>query len=335
MRTSLLFFVFLLLTANTLLGQDEVTDLVKEGIALHDEGKYDEAIAIYEKALALDPKSALVHYELGYSYYAKGDYQKALKYTDFVLKQGDQFVLDCYILKGNALDNMGKGKKAIKVYEKALEQFPEEYLLSYNLALSLYNQRILDQAEENLVNAIYSNLAHSSSHVLLAQIQIEKGERIPAVLSLFFFLLVEPVSSRAESSYEQLIKQMQKGVQKEDDQNININLSLGDVQGDFSAAELMLSLSEASKYTDENKDKTEEELFVKRTETLITVLDGMKEGKSGIWWELYIDFYSRVQQAEHLETFCYMISQVKGETVTKWLDEHPEKVEAFLKWLEE
>ena len=46
-----------LLMGISLFGQDQnVQQLISEGIALHDEGKYDEAIARYRSALILQPR---------------------------------------------------------------------------------------------------------------------------------------------------------------------------------------------------------------------------------------------------------------------------------------
>ena len=66
-----LLFVFstgILLTAN-LFGQvDEVKELVSQGIELHDQGNYNEAINKYKKALEIDKNSTSANYELSYTY---------------------------------------------------------------------------------------------------------------------------------------------------------------------------------------------------------------------------------------------------------------------------
>ncbi len=46
---------------------EELTHEIEKGIALHDEGKYREAMDHYENLLKIFPKSAWIHYELYYS----------------------------------------------------------------------------------------------------------------------------------------------------------------------------------------------------------------------------------------------------------------------------
>src|ERR1041384_3213851 len=55
--------------------------LIRDGIALHDKGNYDGAIAKYQEVLAENPDDALALYEISYSYSAKGDHQKSLDYA--------------------------------------------------------------------------------------------------------------------------------------------------------------------------------------------------------------------------------------------------------------
>ena len=66
-----------------------VNELVQEGTEFHDKGKYDYAIAKYKEAEKLDPKSALVKYELGYSYYAKGDVKQALQFAKKIVFEAE------------------------------------------------------------------------------------------------------------------------------------------------------------------------------------------------------------------------------------------------------
>jgi tetratricopeptide (TPR) repeat protein len=53
--------------------------LIKEGVALHDRGDYDGAIAKYEEVLKDNPNNVLALYEQSYSYSMKKDYRKSLE----------------------------------------------------------------------------------------------------------------------------------------------------------------------------------------------------------------------------------------------------------------
>ncbi len=325
--------LLILLIPITFFAQSEIKQLVKEGIELHDAKKYDEAIEVYERALKLDKKSSLVHYEIGFSYFAKGDHKKAVKHMDKVIKNEDKHLKDAYVTKGSALDIMGKSKEAVKVYKKAVQEFPDNYLLQYNLALTLYNMGEKAEAEMNLIDAISLNPSHGTSNYLLAIIKKEQNRRVESLLGLHFFLLIEPNTTRSESALAMLMELMGEGVEKKDDKNISISLGDMDVNDDFSSANLMLSMLAASKLSEENEGKSEQTLFYESTEGIFKVLDEMKKDKKGIWWDLYVTFYGSLVESGHLEAYCYFITQTKSEVETKWIKENEEKMGAFYDWL--
>ena len=53
--------------------------LIRQGVALHDAKRYDEAIAKYEQVLAENPDSTVAMHELAMSFYSKGDRVKAME----------------------------------------------------------------------------------------------------------------------------------------------------------------------------------------------------------------------------------------------------------------
>lgn len=334
---NLIFFTSLILfiSSPAFSQNEEVIGLVKQGIEQHDNGNYKEAIRFYEEALNVDPNAPLVHYELGYSYYALEQYDKAIDYCNNILKIGKGQQKDAYLLMANSFDHQGKSKKALKTYQKAIKLFPDAYLLHYNMGLTHYKIGELKKAEAAVIEAINNNLSHGSSHNLLGQIKADQGERIPALLSTYFFLLLEQGTDRTAPAYELLIGLIRHGVTQKDESNIEISLAPNSLEGEFSSAELMLSLKEATRYGKEGTEQTEEEIFFENTETLFSILEESRESKSGIWWDLYVSFFSEIMAAGHLEAFCYYISQSEGGPVDEWIEAHPEKVEAFFNWVKE
>ena len=159
-----LFFSFFMFSQST------KDDFIKEGIEHHDSGNFDKAIESYKQALALDSKSALIHYEISLSYFSKRDYKEAINYADFVLKQKDKYMLQAYLTKGSALDMLGKTKKSIKLFEKAIKKEEKHYLLYFNLGINYFKIGELEKAADNFIEAIYVNPNHASSHFMLAQI---------------------------------------------------------------------------------------------------------------------------------------------------------------------
>ncbi len=74
---------FCLVLASSLIGQNSiVSELVSQGIELHDMGKFAEAIVMYKAALNIDKTSDLANYEIALSYASKGQYKDAIKHCN-------------------------------------------------------------------------------------------------------------------------------------------------------------------------------------------------------------------------------------------------------------
>lgn len=315
--------------------QSTIEDFVKEGIEYHDKGDYEKAIEIYKKALKIDPKSTLVNYEIALSYSSKGDYKEAIKYSDIVLSQNEEYMLHAYITKGSALDMLGKTKESIKLFEKAIKEIEGHYLLYYNLALNHFKLSDYDKAEVNVIHAIEANPNHSSSHLMLANIHNQKGNPVQTLLASYFFLLLEPDTKRSVEACQMLQKNFEGNVSKDDSKpnTINILLSPG-TDSQFSAVELMISMLEASKSLEENEGKTKDEMFVKNTGSFFNVLGELKkETNKEIWWTLYTTFFYEIAKSDHLETYCKYITQSNNENSQTWLKENKDKLIDFDKWL--
>lgn len=331
----ILLISLLLLSAIQVYAQKSVDDYVREGIRHHDNGDYDKAIEIYKKALAINPKSPLVNYEIALSYFTKGDHQKAIEYSDRVLNQKSDYMLEAYVTKGSSLDIIGKTKESIKLFEKAIKKLDKHYLLFYNLALNYYKINDLDKAEQNVIQAIESNPNHPTSHLLLANIHNQKRNTIQTLLATHYFLFLEPSSNRSAEAYGMLQRNFGGNVSTDESKpnTINITLSMsGDSQ--FGAAELMVSMLAASKSIEKKKGKTDDEIFIENTGSFFKILGELqKEKNKDIWWSFYTSFFYKIAQSEHLETYCRYINQSGNENSKAWLSENENKLTAFGGWL--
>ncbi|WP_299107681.1 tetratricopeptide repeat protein [uncultured Tenacibaculum sp.] len=317
--------------------QEDFNKLIEVGISNHDKGRYQDAIKYYKKALELKPESHLANYEISLSYMSLKDYKNAIKYSEKVLSKSkdERLLLPAYVNKASALDMMGKTKKSIRIFEKAIKKLGGHYLLHFNLAVNYLKLNDLKNAEIHLQGAIKNNPFHTSSHFYLAKINDAQGNKVQALLASYYFLFIEPESIRAQEIYAILKKNIKAGVKKEDGKNITINLSSMGGDADFSAAELMLSMLEASRNLEENKGKTDEEMFVENTKSFFGILGELKEDskKEGFWWDFYVTFYDKLAKSEHMEAYCNFVTQMDLKS-KRWIDDNEEKMKSFLAWLE-
>jgi tetratricopeptide (TPR) repeat protein len=333
-RQSGIIFI-LIFSAIQSFAQSNIEDFVKEGIEYHNQGDYEKAIDTYKKALKIDPKSTLVNYEIALSYFTKGDYKEAIKYSDAVLEQDNDYLLKAYMTKGSALDMLGKTKESIKLFEKAIKKTEKHYLLYYNLALNYYKINDLDNAEKNVIKAIENNPNHSSSHLMLANMNNQKGNSVQTLLATHYFLFLEPNTNRSSEAYLMLQENFGGNVSKDSNKPNTINIMLSpNSNSQFGAAELMVSMLEASKSLEENEGKTEDEMFIENTESFFKVLGELKKEKDKeIWWTFYTTFFYELARSEHLKTYCKYITQNSNEKSKKWLNENKNKLPEFDEWL--
>jgi tetratricopeptide (TPR) repeat protein len=327
--------------------------LVQEGIRLHDSGKYLEAIEKYKQALELDPKSYLINYEIAFSYSALKQYEEALRYSDVsLLYATNETKLHPLILKGSALDDLGRTAESVAFYKDALKEFPEHYLLLFNYAISASRLGKIDDAEQALVKALGNNPNHPGSHLQLAKINLDKNLKSKAALGMFFFLMLENTSQRSEENAP-VLKQLFYGQGHKKDSARVFTITLPDSKKDpeWASAELFFSFmglasTEIDKVLkDKNSIRTEQQKFVSDSERFFNTMKELRDKKkkpkkkksvesTDIWWDLYVPFFSDVVKDNHIEAFCYHVMASSGDAeIQNWLEMNNEKLEYFYLWV--
>lgn len=337
MKKQILILGFLLFST-FIYSQTKVDSLVEIGIQYHDSGQFDKAIETYKKALMINPNSAIANYEIGMTYMYSKDYKNSIKHCDIVIKLNDKYLLPAYITKASCLDNLGETKESIKLFKKGIKKFGDNHLLYYNLALNYYKSKEYDKAEKALINAINTKPNHASSHLLLGNVMINKNQKVQSLLCLHYFLFLEPNSERSKTAYYLLEKQISGNVKadKDNPNQINIYLDPDQLESEFGNAEMMLFMLGASKSLEENKDKSEEELFIENTKSFFKILgEFKKEENTGLWWDFYIPFFDNIAKSDHIDTYCYYISQSSNSKSIDWLKNNNNKLKDFGAWLKE
>jgi predicted TPR repeat methyltransferase len=121
--------------------------LRNEGYALLEAGRFPEAQALLEKARALEPGNALVHYRLALLFADTGRSEQALKSLDTSLAlQSDN--ARAHNNRGTALQMLGRMAEAEQAYRRALELAPDLEQPYTNLGHLLQLQGKAQQAAE-------------------------------------------------------------------------------------------------------------------------------------------------------------------------------------------
>jgi len=120
-------------------GRGKAEALLKESLALADDGKTDEALDIAKKAIEADPSYPDAHDNLGYLFLKKGQFDEAVRSFDSALQISPR-MRTSKTGKGLALLRKGDLKGAETILKEALVLNPYPSMTHYALGLVYQNQ---------------------------------------------------------------------------------------------------------------------------------------------------------------------------------------------------
>jgi tetratricopeptide (TPR) repeat protein len=310
--------------------------LTAEGLAYHDAGRYDEAIEKYKRVLDEAPEEVSAMYEMAFSYAAKKDCATAMELARRGAQYRSKVLPQFHLLLGNCLDDLGRPIEAMDVYKDAINISPDFALLHFNLGLAEMRLDKNADARKSFQQALLLDPNHPSSHYLLANVYNALGYRVPAVLALSRFLMLEPESRRADEALELLNQLLGGGVAKGEKPNeINVTLALSPKsrkdEGDFDSVSLVLSLSLAASQVQAKGTASP----FKRLGSMYAVMgDALSRTKGkGFAVSYYAPFFAQIEQKGFVEPFLYRAlngAQVDG--AEEWSRESRSKLDEFESW---
>jgi tetratricopeptide (TPR) repeat protein len=311
---------------------------MNEGIKLHDNRRYDEAIAVYKKVLAENPDSPEVLYETAYSYFAKNDFQNSIEYSLKAARYKSDFLPIIYVMLGNVLDDSKQPQKAIEVYNLGLKINPENYLLHFNLGVTHRRLGKWQEARESFKKSAALNSAHGSSQLFLADTYYENKYRVPALLAATRFLILEPNTERTERATKIIGEVLRGGASKGNKPNqIDIFVSTDSPkdEGDFTSVETFLGLSSALQLSKDNK-KTSAQIIESQYASIIETLSSAEDkNKTKFIWKYYLPYFREMSKRGYLETLANIVSLKTGdESARQWLKNNEAKLVEFIQWSE-
>lgn len=140
-------------------------DLIYQGAKVMEEGRYEEALAIFKEVISEEPTNALARHLLGMAYYQREDYKSAQEEFLEAIKLNPN-LSDAHHNLGNIYLQDGKLEEAAACYEKAIELDPRAG--EYYIALGQIYARMgkMEQARSAYEKAI--GFGYSSPQLFLA-----------------------------------------------------------------------------------------------------------------------------------------------------------------------
>ncbi|MBX7186019.1 MAG: tetratricopeptide repeat protein [Vicinamibacteria bacterium] len=344
--SSIALVLVLAFLASVSLGQTRPRDpAIAEGIALHDRGEFDKAIAKYQEALDRDPGSIDALYEMTYTWYAKRDLKKALELATRGAERATPLRPQFLMLLGNIQDDLENPKAAITAYQAAIKDAPRISLLHFNLGVTYLGQKEWRNARLSLQRDIGLDPAHASGHLRLAQAYQQEGFKVPAFLAYLRFLTLESAGPRAKFAADSVDQLMNAGYTTDGKGNVQVAVSLGSEalskeEGDFGAAELIMQIAHAAdeaqkKDPDRHGSLPESPAPVRILKsTLAMIGETSAEKGEGFAATYYVPFFTALSKdSKLLEAASYLVWQSREiPGVNSWLEENADAVKAFKAW---
>ncbi|TYZ10933.1 tetratricopeptide repeat protein [Hymenobacter lutimineralis] len=319
--------------------------LVKEGIALYDQGNYQEAIRRYEQAIKLEPGNYTARYELAMTYNTLGQHKESAALCKELLKDDPEPSAAVYGTYGNALDGLKKPKDAVKIYQEGLKRYPDDGSLYFNLGVTQASS--LEQPAEAMASmqqAVRCRPEHTNSLNAVSLLTLQLDNRVPALLEMLRLLQLEPTGKRAEATIARFDNALGLGVKKTGDKAVTINLSsnvVGNVSKEnipdnFAGPDMLLTMSGALDHSKENSKKTAPVLFADKLALLVSVLEeNHPEKQTGFAWQYFVPYFVEMKKQGHLPALAYSVQASRAEAtpeIREWLAAHAAEVQALNKW---
>jgi tetratricopeptide (TPR) repeat protein len=126
------------------------------GLALYEQGRVDEAVAHYSRALQINPDYAKAHNNLGIVLARQGRLDEAIGHYSKALRMERDFpdYVAAHYNLGVALALKGRQKQAMHYFSKAVKLKPEFAEAHYNLGAVLASQGSLEEAIDHFSEAL-------------------------------------------------------------------------------------------------------------------------------------------------------------------------------------
>ena len=344
MRHILAITVLLFLTTFLSFSQsDKATTLIDDGVALYDQGKYTEAIDKYKESYKLDSNSVVLFSELAMTYLALKDYVNTEKTCKRAISKfaNGKGMENIYCTFGNSLDERQNHEEALKTFSEGISKFPNYFMLYFNKGITEYNLKRYYAARTSFQNAIRLNPKKASSYYYLGIIEAYFENRIPAILTLSRFLVLEPKGKRAEVILPYLTKKVNSMYyqQKTGDSTAiysSAKARIDTIKSSFlKVEENLLILATTSAIPGIGKEgETEIKKFEIKLQTISELLEAYKKDSSDFYWDFLAPYFIDMEKQKFVKTFTYHINHfaTNDKDIENWFKNNEKEVDKFYEW---
>jgi antitoxin component YwqK of YwqJK toxin-antitoxin module len=299
--------------------------LIDEGVVLHDDDKYADAIEKFKMVNPNDSFYVEALYELSNSYLADKQYELCRKTALKGLQMETDMRRLFLIMYANALEELDQLDTAIATYNQGLREFPYHNAFEYEKGLSYGKKKRWADAFNAYTLSAKSNIMHPATHLRIGFMAADARQPTLALMALQMYIILNNDASNLIS----VIDKMEKVGGNE----YLVENEIPDVftNKDFSEIDEIL-LSKAA-YSGKYKGKTNLNYgIIKQMQVLMEKLPA--DYHSDIWmYDFYVNFYAQLWKDGHFEgAMLHSMSALDSKEVQREVKAKVSKITAFQKW---
>lgn len=293
--------------------------VIEKGKALYDSGKYAEAIREFYKVPERDTNYVLMLTEAALTYTASGKYDEALAVCEKGLEAPSPYTPSFLRFRAIAEDKKGNFEKSVGLFKEAINRYPADYGLLYNLGITYYNSKKYEEAADIFFKVLSFNPFHAGSHLNLGRMSIGQGRKVHAMLSLGMYLSI------SNTDNERLVL---------------LNNFLGNEAADEGSIPVFgvnepekLDQVIRAKIAMDKKFKSRfaiDAAVVRQFEMFFDQMHMLGEGSGDPWVKTYLPVYRFIKEKDLIEPFIYhLLSSSSNTNVKKWLAKNDKELKLF------
>lgn len=297
--------------------------IIRKGVRLHNEKKYDEALKEYQRISKIDPKYLTAQYEIALTLSAQEKKTELKAFLEDLYSKGKMVENpELFQLYGIYLSDEKEYEASEKIFKEGEKYLPNYSSLEYNFALLYIRKGETQKAIDILKNIITNNPNHASSHYLLGITALENGKIIEGTLALMSYLALSPTGPYATKAVVALNANYGQNYLSE---NKFVFSKSGD---NFEEIETILRNQLPLKKVYKIKSSIDDKI----TRQIQAIAEYSLEHKmgDGFFENTYIPWVKQMTEQNQLEAYSYFSLISLEEQLSKELNKQKKKIMSFV-----
>jgi len=319
----IIFFCILLFSASICFSQKipliNSGEVIASGKVQYDSGNYAKAILEFLKVPERDTNYHVMLPELATAYNADKQYDKALETCAAGMKSPGQQKARLLKIEAFATGRKGDFKKSIELFEKAIEKYPFDLSLQFNMGVTYSNNKDYEKAKSIFFKILSMNPFFQGCHLQLAQIAIIQGQKTHGMLSLGLYLGINNTDNPRLVLLNNFVTN-----QVEDEATVPPT--------GFNACEKLDQIIR-SKISMDDKFKSQFPVKVavfRQFETLFAQLATLNTEGDDPWLKFYLPVYRLIRDENLILPFIYHVTSSSDiDAVRKWRSKNQKSLDTF------